>query len=624
MSRKPSFRERLRYWFDSWMSRGTGAIMGLLGLTTIVFVIVMAAIVVLLHAFPDDADEGDFWDIAWGNLMRTLDPGTMGGDTGWRFRVLMLVVTVGGLVIVAGLIGIVSAAFDAKMMHLREGRSHVLEHDHTVILGWSPQLFRIVHEICLADASLRYSAIVILANRDKVEMENEIRSRVPDHRHTSIICRSGDPMSMRDLQMVSTSAARSVLMLGDGYADPDLAVIKIALALTKHLTEANTDPNIVAALHDPDNLDAARLAGRNKVHWLLPDTLILRIMAQTCRQSGLSTVYSELLDFEGDEIYHTPVQTLEGRTYLDAQFAFPDAAVIGVVRSEGVMLNPAPGQILKKADLLLVIAEDDSVITAPTARRADFPTARAGTAYESAPPEHTLILGCNDQLPELLTELAHYVPAGSSACVVAPDAPLIAAPEALAVRQHQADPTNRQVLESLVADGYDHVLVLADRSQPDPQMADTRTLVTLLHLREIADRDDLNFNIVSEMRDDRNREIADVARADDFIVSDRLVGLLLAQVSEDALLHGVFEELFVSEGSEIYLRPVSLYVDTGEETDFYAAVSAAAVRGETAIGYRIAAEVHDPTSMYGVHINPHKPDRITFAAGDTIIVLAER
>ena len=78
----PGLLDRLRYGFDNWMSRGTVAIMGLLGLATVAFVVVVAAVAVLFRVFPDDADDGDFWDIAWGNLMRTLDPGTMGGDAG--------------------------------------------------------------------------------------------------------------------------------------------------------------------------------------------------------------------------------------------------------------------------------------------------------------------------------------------------------------------------------------------------------------------------------------------------------------------------------------------------------------------------------------------------------------
>ena len=61
--------------------------------------------------------------------------------------------------------------------------------------------------------------------------------------------------------------------------------------------------------------------------------------------------------------------------------------------------------------------------------------------------------------------------------------------------------------------------------------------------------------IVSEMMDIRNRALAQIARADDFIVSDKLVSLMMSQLSENKHLEQVFKVLFSSEGSEIYIRP---------------------------------------------------------------------
>ncbi|MCW5954330.1 MAG: hypothetical protein KIT69_18930, partial [Propionibacteriaceae bacterium] len=229
---KPALGQRLRYAFDNLMSRGTIAIMGLLGLATVGFVLVMGMIVVILGAYPGDDDFGDFWDIVWGNLMRTLDPGTMGGDLGWGFRALMLVVTIGGLIIVASLIGIVSGGFDDKMQQLRKGRSLVLERDHTLILGWSAQLLLILRELVEANASRRRAAIVVLADRDKVEMEDAIREHLPETGRTAIICRTGNPMSPADIGIGNPLAARSVIVLtDDGAADPDAAAIKTVLAL---------------------------------------------------------------------------------------------------------------------------------------------------------------------------------------------------------------------------------------------------------------------------------------------------------------------------------------------------------------------------------------------------------
>ncbi len=172
-------RDRASYRFDTWMSRGSAAVMTLLAAGTLIFVVILAAIVAVLRAYPSDTANTGFWDIAWGNLMRTLDPGTMGADSGWSYRLLMLVVTLGGLIVVASLIGIVSGAFNDKMVELRKGKSRVLESGHTVILGWNGQLFAILSELCAAGASKKHSKIVVLADIDKVEMEEQIRKRVP-------------------------------------------------------------------------------------------------------------------------------------------------------------------------------------------------------------------------------------------------------------------------------------------------------------------------------------------------------------------------------------------------------------------------------------------------------------
>ena len=72
--------------------------------------------------------------------MRTLDAGTMGGDTGPGFRIVMLLVTIGGIFIVSTLIGILSNGLEERIENLRKGRSLVLENEHTLILGFTPHV----------------------------------------------------------------------------------------------------------------------------------------------------------------------------------------------------------------------------------------------------------------------------------------------------------------------------------------------------------------------------------------------------------------------------------------------------------------------------------------------------
>jgi hypothetical protein len=125
------------------------------------------------------------------------------------------------------------------------------------------------------------------------------------------------------------------------------------------------------------------------------------------------------------------------------------------------------------------------------------------------------------------------------------------------------------------------------------------------------------------MMDLRNRALAQVAKADDFIVSDKLVSLMLAQLSENRHLDAVFRQLFSADGSEVYVRPMADYIRPGVAVDFHTVIESAARRGETAIGYRQLAHAHDPARGYGVRVNPSKSEKVVFAAEDRIIVLAE-
>jgi len=252
------------------------------------------------------------------------------------------------------------------------------------------------------------------------------------------------------------------------------------------------------------------------------------------------------------------------------------------------------------------------------------------TSQPVAPePERALILGWNWRAPSIINALDHYVAPGSSVTVVADvdqgEAEIARECSAL---QHQTvtftsgDTTDRRTLDGLAVQTYNHLIVLC-YDHLDPQQADARTLITLLHLRDIAERVGHPFSIVSEMLDVRNRNLAEVTRADDFIVSDKLISLMLAQVSENKALNAVFADIFDPEGSEIYLKPATNYVKPGVAVNFYTVVESARQRGEIAIGYRLKRYADDASKAYGVVVNPDKSNQVTFAEEDRMIVVAE-
>jgi voltage-gated potassium channel Kch len=557
----------------------------------------------------------------------------MGGDTGTGFRIVMLFVTLGGIFVVSALIGVLNNGIEAQMARLRKGRSQVLESNHTLILGWSTQIFTILNELMTANENQPNARIVILADKDKVEMEDEIRERVESKGKTRIICRSGSPIDPNDLEIASPHAAKSIIVLPPENSDPDTDVIKTVLAITNNPDRRAEPYEVVTQIRNPKNMDVLKLVGgKDRVQAIMTGDLIARVVAQTSRQSGLSMVYTELMNFGGDEIYFKQESALVGKTFGEALLGYEDSCVMGLRKSDGrILLNPPMDSIIETGDQIFALSADDDTIrlsglNAPPINEVAI---HSNGSASNPQPEKCLILGWNRSGTTIVHELDNYVPKGSQVTVVA-DVYNIEKQirahggklrnQTLTVREGET--TDRDLLNELGIADYDHVIVLA-YSTLEPQEADAKTLVTLLHLRDMAETDETPFSIVSEMLDLRNRELAEATQVDDFIVSEHLVSLMMSQLSENPDLMDVFTDIFDPEGSEIYLKPIGHYVAIGQPVNFYTVVEAARRRGETALGYRITSEANEAGKSYGVHTNPKKSEQVTFAAEDKIIVIAE-
>ncbi|MEV4969742.1 CASTOR/POLLUX-related putative ion channel [Streptomyces scopuliridis] len=619
-----TLRARLRYWFDGTMDRGTPALIGWLGLASLALITLVSSVVVVA-AHKDTEENGGWPGVIWMSLLRTLDPGTMGGDTGQPlFLILMLTVTIGGIFIVSALIGVLTTGLETRIQELRKGKSRLIEHGHTIVLGWSDQIFTVIAELVEANQSERRSCVVILADRDKVDMDDEIRRRIPDTGKTRVICRSGSPLQRADLELVSPDTAKAIMVLPPVGDDSDIDVIKVLLLLNNR-TWRGTRPNVVAAVQNSPNLAAARLAAGETALVIDVDDIAVRLIVQSHRQSGLSTVFNELLSFMGNEIYPWAEPGLTGSTYGESLNAFELGVPIGLHREDGeILVNPAMDTVIEDGDRLLMVAEDDLLIKRATDRPTILRSAITTAHVRSPLPDRTLLIGWNPRAAKIISLLDRLVKAGSVVDIAAPRQPLEdmnGQLDNLTVGFKHCDPIHRPSLEALGLESYRHVVVLTDDAI-DPGRADDRTLVTLLHLRDIEIQLGDPYSIVTEMNDDANREVAQVTKADDFIVSTKVISLLLTQLSENRNLYAVFADLFDPQGSEIYLKPAPSYLVPGAEANFATVIEAARQRGETAIGYRLAQQSDEPP-LYGVHLNPSKTAPLTLSDGDTVVVLAE-
>ncbi len=615
-----NLRRQLRYRFDNALSRGTWAVLLWLAAATLVTLLVSSVLLTLFGVQLGGSQDGSWLEDFWQSTMRILDPGTMSGDVGWGRRLLALLVTMFGVLIAGTLIGIIAAGVELRLEAMQRGRSAVVESDHAVILGASPRLAGVVEQLALAGRSRRRNVIVILANRKPAELSHEIRDAMSDLHGARLVFRWGDPTSVADLDIVAPRAARSVIVLADddgGDADAVKTVLAISVALGGHV-----DVPIVVELADPQVAQSVVQAFGNTVHPIIPDQAIARVAAYAMRGPGLIQVIRELLDFRGADLFVRSLPELDGTTFGDAVLAYDKARPIGVMSADGaVELSPDADLELDGSTRLIYIADDDGPLVALPGStpppRSDAPR----PAIRDQQVQHVLVVGWNRLARQLVEDLDGNAAPGSTVTIVYDprllDGDLDVPPcDTVAVTLTPSDARTVQLArQHAEPQSLTSILLLAYRRTLSAAEADSRTLLNLMAVRrELADRT-MAPNVVVELLDSGNVDLAPKHGSDDFVISDAIASSMIAQLAEMPERRAVLLQLYAGSGTGVgAIDPDELEI--AEVTTFAAVARSAYARGLIAIGWSRAPEHGDALTL-----NPHADDPIELGPGDRIVVI---
>ncbi|MSV50906.1 MAG: hypothetical protein F2892_01380, partial [Actinobacteria bacterium] len=615
---------------DNTLARGVGMVLLWLGVLTALFVILVAGIIQITGIGPSDSSTS-MTEGVWLAITRSLDPGTFSGDEGDKFRFGMLAVTLIGIFLGATIIGIISSGIDTRLETLRRGRSAVVEVGHTLIIGRSDKLSVVISELVEANRSERGRAIVVLTADDPVEVTDEIRRDVKDLGTSRLVVRSGSPTRVNDLARMNPQDAKSVIVLSPDDDTARAYLVKVVLGLNQ-LIPAGSATTIVAEADDEEVADALSEVVGPRLNTVISSAIVARITAQVSRMSGLGAVYQELLDFDGDEMYIVPIpERWVGSSFGQLTLASSKATIIGLERADGtVSLTVESESIVMAGDKVIGIAEDDSVFVldrdpVPWARPADHPVMGLELARE-----RTLIVGWSSNAQLIIKEVETHVSQGSELVILVDpefhEAADVEAELALAGVAKQSvslrfgSTISRPVLADVLSSGaFDHVMLLCERSKFGLDEADARVLLTLMHVRALSP--DSTNNVIAELADPNDVELGHQGDSSEFIVSMQLISLLMAQLSESPHLSHVFADMFDGVGAAVAMHPAERYVPLGE-TDFDSVIASARNWGVVAIGYRAASPGGGSAALAGgIRVNPSKTERISFNAGDMIVVL---
>ena len=558
---KYTLKQRFQYWFDSHMTKGAIGIVMTFIAVTILIAIFMGILIINLGFVEETRYEATIWDSITHVIntdMPLFDDGSLG------YLCLMTVSALLGLLFTSVLIGTITNAIEVKLEALRNGNSLVIEKNHIVVLGFYPGEYTLLRQLILS-ADGKPACVVVAEDMVRTEMEECIDNnlKVPDN--FRIVCRKADITDPASLAKCSIDTCKTVIV----SPTDDIRTVKAVLAASKLLKKKNIEGISVNAIIKGEYAFPPSIAKANNISTLPTNYIMATMIAHSCTQNGLSETFKQIFDFNGSEFYLITLPGISGLSFEEVMFRTDGGIPAGVCRNNSITLNPPASFIIEDGDLLLVFSEekDSTSLGNLEMKPLSVPEIPAVTAEDST---NTVIIGHNESLPVILSELpenvSHVYLAGWDPAEVEHEAlEMAASARNLSLTYYSGDLNSESVLLDL-AHIAEHIVILNghDFNDDSVQDADMESIITLLNLRDIRTRYNLDFNITVEMMNEHDQGLVDVDDHTDFLVSSSISSLILAQLSESPHLIEVFQELLTNKGNELYLKKASRMKLTGE------------------------------------------------------------
>ena len=557
-----SRKDRFRYWFDNYMSKGSLGLIRILIIVSAVFALLVAGLIILFGFNEEGEVASVFWD-GIATVINAWMPYFADGSPG--YLIMMSIIAIAGVLFTSVLIGIVTSAIEEKIDSLKRGNSLVLEQDHIVVLGFYPGELTLLNQLILAAAG-RPACVVVAENMDREEMEQNISENLEVPDNFRIVCRTADITDSASLEKCSVETCRTIII----SPTDDLRTIKAVLAVSVLLEKKGVPEISVNAIISKDEYRfPPSLAEANNILTLQTNSILAKMIAHSCTQTGLSETFMEVFNFEGSEFYLADVPGIEGMSFEDLMIRLEDAVPVGVYRDEKVMMNPPADTLLKESDRVLVFADESgaaklAAVPAEDAFRDIDADMEACEGVEEA--ADTIIIGHNETLPVILKELPEnvthvYLVGQNTGQEEKDELEEAVAGRNLELKYFKGNPHSDRVLQEL-ARMAEHIVILNDHDR-DPEEADMEAIFLLLNLRDIRKRYGYTYNITVEMQKEHNQKLVGRRDHTDFLVASSMSSLILAQLAESPELIDVFREILSNEGNELFLKSCGLMKLTG-------------------------------------------------------------
>lgn len=645
-----SWQKRLQYKFDNFMSKGgLSVFLALLSLFLGTFV-VMTIVRYISEWFFPNTDIEISSDLYWEVFVQLIGLRDTGDNANIPTKIIGVITIVIGLVLFSSLVAFITQEFESRLQILRQGQSPVIEENHTLILGFTDRIIDIIKELVVGNESEADAVVVILSQKDKQEMDNFLRKNLGNLKTTRVVTRNGLISNLNDLNKVGIKVAKSVIILNDAKTSDsdelktlaDARVVKGVLAVLA-ANEEDSLPSIVVELHSQQYRRLAENLAPGAVTTLNEADILARILVQTSRSVGLATVYLNLVGFEGNEFYfYRSEKDWQSLNFGELPFHFSNGIPIGVRHADATLtIKPSKNYQLAESDEVIILAEDDSTVQFhphSVVRPKNFSYNDCCKTLDQKPERH-LIIGWNSKTPITLREYAKYLIYGSEVNLVVQDltsqvkAEFDTIAESYSQIKMDALQVNLDSVEQLVTlkpYEYKSISILAGRGENSEEI-DAKTLTILLELRQIfreytaQTKNQVTTELIAEIIDSQDTDLVIKAGVKDFLLTNQFVSKILAQVSQEPSVMSIYDDLFSVDGSELYIKPISLYFSSKQlgRLTFADCIKAAQERDELCLGVKISALAQNKNQNFGIDLVPSLDKRLNLTFNDSLITLAE-
>jgi hypothetical protein len=639
---KPTLRQKLSYKFERFINKGgTSIFKSLLFFFLGGFVLIVGLRYVLMLIFPDLDYMNNSGDHVWTIFLQMTDPGNMNQDNlspTW-LKITTILAGLLGVIILSMLIAFITSALDKLLYNFRKGRGSVLESEHTIILGWNDRVVDIIRELIIANESEKRAVVVILADANKEEMDDLITKRLPETKTTEIITTSGNPSNINELQRINILGAKSAIVMAkcsdnateNEKIESDVQAIKSIMAIKACQNNESNIP-VVSEIFTEEKRSIIDYFDDENLIAIDTWTIMGKLMIQTSLTSGLQLVYNEMLSFDGCEVYFYQADW-DDIDFYNLAFHFHDGIPLGIYNKDGLVLRPDKDIRLKKGDQILILAEDDSTINynrTPQYTPQDLSLISKKLDQKE---KSTLILGWHDVGEIFISEANDYLLENSSFDIMYHEPSDIMLQKIdklqneftnLRINVIHKNPMVLEDLKSTNPGNYDSLIILSQQNtSSSSDKVDSDTLIILLLLRGLIQKED-GTNIITQVLNSENQQLINQTNVDDFIISNRLITMVLAQISEEPNIKLLYDDLFSEDGSEIYVKPAFLYFDSfPQKITFADAMGIANKRDEICLGIRKGNQMKDLRNNFGVRLNLPKNEEIILEKDDYLVVLSD-